>query len=279
MRKKLTNTKNRIRAREKWARKFRVFVYIVVAIVAALVARVIWLEVDDARGQGSAEKVGPYGSLQDLLDPEVFRMAVLEANGGREYLDSLRSIRMNGRIQSGEHEFEFFILKRRPDQMLLTYKMPGQELSYGVSGETAWQRLLLPDGTEHQTQLDEEAARGFQQTANFFGPTLVWALTSDTTSISLRPSTWEGIECIQVSLESGQTLIFVDPLTLRPLAQLDVIPSIGTQESRFSGYSLSQGLVQPSITETYQGGGLTTRMEVDSLQFNVGAVNSLFVLP
>ncbi len=171
----LINTTRRT-FKETVAQRLSKRLLIILALVLGLLASLTIYQAFDASDTAvEGVEPRPYGAIEDLLDPEVFRAAYLEANGGLEGLDALKSIQLNGTIQSGDYSFEFFMLKSRPDKMLLTYNMDGQELSYGVNSEGAWQRVTLPDGSEQVISLEQEQVAQFQKTAQFWGPLVDWS--------------------------------------------------------------------------------------------------------
>lgn len=103
-------------------------------------------------------------TLQDVLD------AVVDANGGKESLESVTNGRFSGRIESAEESYEFLLLKRRPNLMRSRMMNPIRAIETGFDGTTAWRRLEYR-GYDQVTEVKEpEVLRNIRLEADFDGP-------------------------------------------------------------------------------------------------------------
>lgn len=110
----------------------------------------------EARGVGS------------LLETKVFREELLRANGGYRALARLLSLQFNGTLLKDGSEMEFLTLKRRPNQMLLTYRLEGTKLTYGVTGGVVWQRNRPINGSELVGLVEPPLSDELMASAAFF---------------------------------------------------------------------------------------------------------------
>ncbi|NQY32366.1 MAG: hypothetical protein HRT56_04275, partial [Coraliomargarita sp.] len=157
----------------------------------------------EARGVGS------------LLETKVFREELLRANGGYRALARLLSLQFNGTLLKDGSEMEFLTLKRRPNQMLLTYRLEGTKLTYGVTGGVVWQRNRPINGSELVGLVEPPLSDELMASAAFFEPLLEWALDGQLEALRVESGSRDGELVLVVKLLGASPMEFlVDPTSM-----------------------------------------------------------------
>lgn len=94
-----------------------------------------------------------------------------QANGGEEAIQAIRNVRIQGRVESGEQELEFTMLKKRPNRLRLILRMEEGLVTTYYDGEEGW-RTLERNGQVRTVQLEEEETADFLMETDFDGPLL-----------------------------------------------------------------------------------------------------------
>ncbi|MEO0509368.1 MAG: hypothetical protein AAF065_05885 [Verrucomicrobiota bacterium] len=224
----------------------------------------------------------PQRNLEELVDKQVFKRAYIEANGGFNHLQNLTTLKMNGRLRlkDDDVDFDFFILKRRPDMMLMTYKFGAYDLTYGSKDGKFWMRQSYPEKPDKITDVSEEKQANLAPSINMFGPLLSAYLDQSDSIESIELADWEGHACLHIvmkSLDDGSTTeLYVDGDSLQILVQIVGLASGETTMMTFSDYVHVNKVNIPFTSVLEKGGKEINRIFLDSVQFNVGASSSLF---
>ncbi len=103
----------------------------------------------------------PYGSLNELTDPDAFTHAYLSANCNATLLENTQTIRVTGQMINGDHKQAFSLIKKRPDRMLFTIDRSSHEITFGVSGDTVWRRIRSPQHDDIFALIEGEEANAW----------------------------------------------------------------------------------------------------------------------
>jgi hypothetical protein len=102
-------------------------------------------------------------SLQAVLDK------ITEVNGGTKAIEEARSLRLWGEISSGEHVYEFVMLKKRPHFVRMTFFHQGRVVDNAFDGQRVWRETRMDDRRRVEVASDDESARMLFDT-DFDGP-------------------------------------------------------------------------------------------------------------
>ena len=224
-----------------------------------------------------------FGSMEELTLVPRFRRAYLRANGGREKMEALQSVRASGVMESGGRAVPFFSLKRRPDQSLTTLKMPDYDLSFVVNGDQVWQREIAPGQAPQYELKTGSEAEAIGEMGDFFGPIMRVILFGEGSIEGLTPSVWMGQEVIKLDFRSVQVNLlvtaYVDIQTMHPIARVEAFADGRERTVLYSDYRSIRGMQEPFLVETYLDNVLQSRVILEKSEANVGMVASLFEYP
>jgi hypothetical protein len=247
----------------------------VVVLAAVLVLR--WLSGE------TAEEGGEESRLERLLDRERFGQAYLEANGGREFLESIRSLRAVGRLETPERTSPFLLLKKAPDKSLFRLEMDEATIRFGTDGDDVW-RSIARDGRVRQViLLAGDDARRVRRMGRFFGGLLEHFLRGHGSfrSIDAR-STPEG-DFFVVAVrgdepEASLVEYWVDAGSLDLVRSVETRDGVAT-ETLFSDYREIGSLRQPYRVETRTGGEWVSTAVLEDTEMNPGILSLSFERP
>jgi hypothetical protein len=244
--------------------------------VLAIWAVVVWLNEEDS---SSDFDVFPFGTLTELTQPIIFKRAYLRANGGLDLLNVIQSVRMVGRMESGGGNRPFFSMKKRPDQMLLTFGLEAHDLSFVVDGDVVWQRIRKT-GQEDQVQLvGDEQAEALLGMREFFDPMMQLFFLEKGELHAIEISEWQDAPCLSVRFSGVEMEILVDPKTLNPMARIERFADGRERKTVYEDYRSLRGMQEPFIIETYLDGVSQSRIVVENADVNVGVVPWMFEVP
>lgn len=244
------------------------------AISAYVVIRSLWFEDTNDSTVSSSN-----GRLK-LTNPKHFKEAYLEANGGLKHLESLQTIRLNGRITTEEREFDLFMLKRRPDMILITYKFGGGGVTLGGKNGEFWIRQSSPGQPDKITDLPDGEAHVLRRSVDIFGPLLTAYLSGESKVQSVKHVEWEEKPALKIEMSDPEFSLkhelYLDPNNLHIFAQISV--GRGGEEARveFSDYSVVEKVSMPMRTEINNSDGSSSVLVIKSARFNVGASSFIF---
>ena len=258
--------------------------YAGLSFFCAMLAGVIYFSWPSSTTFEEADTSAPtFGTIEDLTQYENFRSAYLEANGGETSIASILSIRNSGVMISGDSEVPFFTIKRRPDKSLTTFKMREYDLSFGVDGETIWQRIKA-DGQAPNYEIKTGAeAQALAEMGEFFDSTMSTLLHNKGNIERLSSSQWSGTDTVKVEFtpKTNQTKVTAhfDIHSMQQLARIEKFSDGRTRKTLYDDYRNVAGMLEPFTIETYMDDVLQSRILVEKCEANVGAILSLFKYP
>jgi len=272
-------------ARAKW---WFAWPFLALGVCLIVVAVGAWLIFARANGEGPGESaIGNdmrFTDASELTHVRAFKQAYVAANGGLRAIEMLQTIRATGKIESGGQVREFLFIKKRPDKAFMKIELEGFDLTYGVNGDTVWQRVR-GDGDEpvYEVKQGDEAA-ALKATGRFFDPLLDLAAFGKGKISDVRLAAWNGEEVLRVAFTYpgsgvGNLVSYVDYRSLRQVARVRQVAGGRGQVERFADYRSVDGVYEPFVVETRIDGKLKTRVVLENVEPNVGTLDSLFEVP
>ena len=220
-------------------------------------------------------------SPTDLSDVGNFRSAYLQANGGREAIDRLRSLLVTGTLESGGKTVPFRSIKRHPDQGIFTMSMPEYELSFVVNGDVIWQRVEQPGMEPVDTLMSEKEARATANLGSFFDPIMHVVLDESSAIQRLVADSWEGAPTLRMDFLSAERnmegTVHLDPETLTPVARIEEFGDGRERLVRYDDYrTMEGGIRQPFLVKTFVNGELLNRTQMEKVVANPGVPRFIF---
>ena len=236
------------------------------------------------RGRDNAGEVlplFPYGSLIELTEPEAFKQAYLEVNCNAALLESTQTIRVAGKMQSGDNSQAFVLIKKRPDRMLFTIDRGSHDMTIGVSGDTVWMRIRAPQHEDIFALIEGEEAKAWLGQRRFFDR-IISACQGEGSLTAIEAADWEGNDCLKVSTHDtdGEAVdILVDPKTMYTIAELESLADGSIKQTVFTDYHNINGLPIPFKMVSTVGGKTESHIILEKASLNTGVLSKLFDVP
>jgi hypothetical protein len=217
------------------------------------------------------------------LSNETFVGAYLRAQGGRENLAGLHSIRLEGELLAEGQMRPFVLLKKAPDMARLTLALDEVRVTIALKGEEGWMSVEAPGGGREFSRLSAEEIPEYQGLTEFFDPLASLILEGMRRIRALQRVRENGRILYDVEVErtgSPESLRFrVDAATMQVLSLREDAGGGRERTSEFSAYRAVRGVQIPFETEVRVDGELETRIVLDRVQANVGVMSSIFEMP
>lgn len=223
----------------------------------------------------------PYGSIQELSDRKTFMAAYLSVNCKSDLLRRIQTVRASGTIESAGESSSFTLIKKRPDKMRFTIKRGSREIIFGVSADTVWQRIRVPQEEDQFARIEGEEAAAWVAQTRFFDR-IISANQGEGEIVEIEVEQWAGNDSIKVGVIDtyGNIYeIFVDPQTLYPLAERQTLPQGGITETIYSDYRDIDGLPTPFQLAILKDSKVVSKIQLNNSALNVGLLSKLFELP
>ena len=219
--------------------------------------------------------------MKELSDVAAFRAAYIEANGGEQKLEQLRSVLSSGLFESGGTTVEFRTIKRRPDQSITTLKMPDYDLSFIVDGDLVWQRVEQPELEPVDTLKTGREAEAMRDMGYFFDPLMDAIINSPESIVSIIPNRWEGAYSLLLQLEMERrgiaARVYIDPVSLTPMARIEDFADGQQRKVIYNDYrAIDGGMREPFEVATYLNGEMQNRVTIERCIANPGILGKIF---
>ena len=223
----------------------------------------------------------PYGSREELSDPNTFIAAYLSVNCKPDLLRRTQSMRVSGTLERDGFSATCIVSKKRPDKMRFTIKRGFQEIIFGVSGDTVWQCIRAPEQEDQFARIEGEEAAAWAAQSRFFD-WIISASQGDGKIVGIEIEQWDGNDslCVQVIDTLGNIYaILVDPKTLYPLAERQILSDGKITKTIFKDYRNIDGLPTPFLLTILKDSKVVSKIQLNSSALNVGLLSELFELP
>ena len=235
----------------------------------------------DDLGERVAGKVKAQAEVQDLTNLQFFRRAFINANGGEDKLEALKSIQTTGRFESGGQSVPFRTIKRRPDRSITTLKTEDYNLSFVVNAGVVWQRIEQPRREPVDTLKTGDEADAIREMGYFFDPLMHVVLHEPESILEIAETTWEGEPALSIEFKSAsrgmRATAIIDPQDMTPLQRVEHFADDSIRKVLYADYhQISGGVREPFLIETYLDDALQNRVTVENCEINIGAASFLF---
>ena len=223
----------------------------------------------------------PYGSIRELSDRKKFMAAYLSVNCKSDLLRRTQTIRAAGTIESGDVNSSFTLIKKRPNKMRFTIKQGSKEIIFGVSADTVWQCIRSPQQEDQFARIEGEEALAWVAQTRFFD----WIISANQGKgeiVGIELEQWAGKDSLKVGVIDayGNTYaIFIDPQTLYPLAERQILPNGEVTETIYNDYRDVDGLPTPFQLSISKDNKVVSKIQLNNSAINVGLLSKLFELP
>jgi hypothetical protein len=208
---------------------------------------------------------------------------VVEANGGEESLAAATNLRILGEVERASGEYEFLLLKKRPDKIRIHLLKQGRVVETAFNGEVGWRRFR-DDGQERVVELSQEGLRAANLNLDFDGPLI------GEPAPGMKRS-FEGVERVGradyfvIKLEGPdfRSRHYIDPRTFREMQTIsselrdgEVVAEVKTE---FYQYRRHGGIWMAERLKRHLPDGTTETVRVRKAEVNPGILDQAFEKP
>lgn len=232
---------------------------------------------------GGLAWAAPDKSLEDWTLEDVLT-AVAEANGGLESIEQITNARFMGSVEGNVNNYEFVILKRRPDLIRSRMIVDDKVLETGYDGAIAWRLFEQGDYSKVEQVEDPGFVENLQIEADFDGPLIGPAASGVTRSL-------RGVEridridyfVVEVSHANEVALHYIDSRTFREVKVVKTIDSSTGEplviNTRFHEIENHNGIWVAKRVEKEFSNGNRELVFLDVVEMNLGILDFSFKMP
>ncbi|WPJ93979.1 hypothetical protein SH580_11100 [Coraliomargarita algicola] len=231
--------------------------------------------------QSDASTQFPHGTIRELTSLRAFMPAYLSVNCKEPLLESIRTIRIAGTVESDGNSENFVLVKMRPDRMLFNLDRVTHEITYGIIGPEVWERIRIPKKDDIHTMIEGEAAEAWRAQSHFFDR-IIEAHLGKGIITGIEAADWNGNDCLKVHITDAnekRVETFIDPFTMYPIAERQILSNGSIQQSEFFDYHDVDGIPIPFHIIASVNNTITTRTRIERAAINTGIMSRLFEVP
>jgi len=211
---------------------------------------------------------------------------VVTAHGGRRALKELYSIQMNGKIELGDQDFNFYLTRKTPGLALLKIKSSSHEVTDGATNGVFWRRTeVVGQPTQYKLLGEDEVSNLGKDIDALYDPLLTYALSDGLKTGTIRKSSYnrEATYLFLFDTEDGRELqAEINADTFFTVAIREPLVVQGEKQEllmHFGDYRKVGDIYIPYQTELFLDSEPLQRIVVDTVKTNYGVLSSLFDLP
>ncbi len=222
-------------------------------------------------------------AVVQAMDADELIAKNLEATGGKDKVQSIRTARMTGKFMTQGMEFPFTMTQKRPDMLRVDAEVMGMSMIQVFDGESGWS-INPMSGSQDPQPMSEFEVKSFKMQADMDGPLMNYADKGYTVEY-LGEEDVEGTPCYKLHLDTGQDIVmdfFFDKDYFLIVKQASVITMDENRietETYLSDYKEVGGLVIPFSLETRMGDQVLNQIAFDEVEQNVEVDDGIFERP
>jgi len=235
--------------------------------------------VDDA-GQAALS------SFSNRMEPSELLDAYLNAMGGRDALERVRSVRYEGRVIFESAEKDFQMLLSLPDKgMLVTNPGGPDSLKLMLNGDTAWQVIEKRDGSREVMPLKKGETKALKWSMRVHNTFHDLALRGRFSGLSVKETEFEDQPCYEVTKTMPNGAAFTAILDKESLYLVKTVEKVSAKDGSdtftvlYDDHRIVSGVVEPYSTTLYRNGKLDNKVVIESIRINPGVISALFEIP
>jgi hypothetical protein len=232
----------------------------------------------------------PAALAQDAVTADQLVARNLEARGGADRLESLKSVQFNGTVTfPGDFKLDYKEIRARgaagPDKVRVDAALQGLTVVSAYDGRTGW-RINPFEGRRDAERMSEDEARSQADSGSLAGPLL--AARAEGARVSyLGREDFDGTETykLKVVQKDGDEFVYlIDPDTWLEIKVIETRRLRGSPqvtETELGDYEPVGGVMFPMSVESWQARspGERQRLMLASAVANPPAPDALFVMP
>jgi hypothetical protein len=229
---------------------------------------------------------GLYAQSPALTADQVIVRAI-DAMGGAANLAKVESLKLNARMKFGKGEYQSLtVIAKRPSLFRLELIVGSDRITQVYDGAIGWQSVAGEHKQDPTVLTGESLAHLIDQAANVIGGPLLDIEMRHNAVEMVGKETVKGVECIKlkVTLGTGDTMdLFIDPanfLTIQEELPMKMEGKGSVIQETVGNYRKFGSILMACLFVTREKGGEDSQfLEIDSVETNPAAEDSLFKMP
>lgn len=276
----------------EFSERLRLALYFIVPLIVLIIIIIagVWIAFNIVDKAGSSEKASPSLLSLNFDESNIPQLleAHLEAIGGREAIEFIRSVRYEGRLVSGSVLYDYVTLLHAPDKGMILQSPRASKSGTRqllLNGEKAWQFIYQKDGSRIAVPLKETTKNLLKWSLRIHNPFRKLALEGAAEGLEFSEIEFMGKPCYELTgtMPDGSKLVAVlDKESLYLLKTSEVLDlGEGPQEYRvlYDDHRVISGVVFPHHSRFFKNGKPNNEAYMTSYQANPGLVSWLFTVP
>jgi hypothetical protein len=257
-----------------------------ITLVIAVIALVLGVLqfTDEAPVSKRPLSVADPDKVDRVLNTDTLVDVFLAANGGRENLLALQSLKLNGTLVQAGKSYELLVLKKVPSYQYIRLISDGVKVTYGVNPSDVWQTMENTAGMLlGVVSLRGEERELLRRSSAFFNAFTHFCLQGQGRVLSIGPAMFRDQKVIEVVYQPLDAQIpntvLLDAESFLLISSIQENQSGQEQQNIYGDYRLVGEVPMPFLSETYRDGVLQNRVVLDAIESNSGVVNVVFDKP
>jgi Outer membrane lipoprotein-sorting protein len=208
----------------------------------------------------------------------------LEAHGGLEKIQAIKTMRSSGKVSFGGFQARFLQENQRPDKVREETIVQGLAQVQAYDGKTGWQ--INPfQGRKDAERLSADDFKSLEEDSDIDGPLVDYKSKGHTAQL-LGHDSVEGTDCykVKLTLKNGDVRIyFFDAdsfLELKVESQNVIRGTVQYSETFYGDYEQVNGIYFPfEYQQGQKGSPDRAKFTVEKIEINVPLADSLFSMP
>jgi hypothetical protein len=217
------------------------------------------------------------------MDADELIAKAIEAQGGKEKIQSIKTMKTTGKFMAGGMEFPFTTFHSRPLNIRIQSEVMGATMVQAFDGETGWMINPMMGSTDPQ-KMPPIQAKAFKLQADMDGPLIDWKKKGYTVEY-IGTDDVEGTEVHHLKLDTNENIIldiYFDAeyfLSLKVRTASTEEGSEFEQDTFFSDYKDIDGMLVAHSIENQMGGQTVSEILIETVAFGVEVDPTGFTMP
>jgi outer membrane lipoprotein-sorting protein len=209
----------------------------------------------------------------------------LQAKGGAEKWQSVKTVKMTGKIAAQGQEMPLTVYAKRPNLNRQEISLPDGKVVQAFDGTTAWVINPMMGGDTPQV-VPGGAADLMKNAADFDGALINYKSKGTTIELVGKEKLADkDVYHLKLTMKSGQVQhYFLDTesgLEVKTSAEVDtgMGPTKQTLDTEMSNYKQVGGIMLPHTVRQFMNGNKMAEVSVTGVEFNAPVDDSIFTMP
>ena len=221
--------------------------------------------------------------VAQAMDADELIAKNLEASGGLEKIQSVKSVKHTGKFLAQGMEFPFIMIQKRPNKMRIEAEIMGSTMIQCYSGEKGW-AINPMTGSSNPQPMSEIEEKSFKLQSDMDGPLVDYAEKGYTVEY-IGEEDVEGTPTHQLRIDTNDGIVmdvFIDAeyfLIIKSSNKITVDENEFETQTYMSDFQEIEGMVVPFAIETRSGDAVMNQIMMEKAEYGVEVDDSLFAMP